>query len=65
MEFKEFAHRLFKIIRAGNNTSAFTRTLFESILDEENIEMIEDIKSDTFKVYYNGNTKISKFSQKY
>lgn len=63
MEFKEFAHKLFSIIGAGNNTKRFTRTLFESILDEENSEII-DGSLETFKAYYNGNTKISKLSQK-
>lgn len=63
MEFKEFAHRLFNVIGAGNNTKRFTRTLFEAILDEENSEII-DGSPETFKAYYNGNTKISKLSQK-
>lgn len=63
MEFKEFAHRLFNIIGAGNNTKRFTRTLFESILDDEDSEIIEG-SPETFKAYYNGNTKISKLSQK-
>lgn len=63
MEFKEFAHKLFSIIGAGNNTKRFTRTLFESILDEENSEIIAG-SLETFKAYYNGNTKISKLSQK-
>lgn len=64
MEFTEFAQKIKPIIGGSYSTHVFTRTLFESIITEEGLLQIEDISENTFKAYYNGQTKITKISQR-
>lgn len=64
MEFTEFAQKIKPIIGGSYSTHVFTRTLFESIITEEGLLRIEDIIENTFKAYYNGQTKITKISQR-
>ncbi len=64
MEFAEFAQKIKPIIGGSYSTKVFTRTLFESIITEEGLLQIEDISENTFKAYYNGQTKITKISQR-
>lgn len=55
---------LFPIIGAGNSTSAFTRTLFDTIVEDNGQGTVESLKDPTFKAYYNGNNDISKIARK-
>lgn len=64
MEFTEYAQKIKPIIGGSYSTHVFTRTLFESIITEEGLLQIEDISENTFKAYYNGQTKITKISQR-
>lgn len=64
MEFTEFAQKIKPIIGGSYSTHVFTRTLFESIITEEGLLQIENISENTFKAYYNGQTKITKISQR-
>lgn len=64
MEFTEFAHKLKPIIGGSYNTPVFVKTLFESIITEEDLLHLEDISINTFKAYYNGQTKITKIAQR-
>lgn len=64
MTFKEFVHILRPIIGGSENTSTFTRTLFDTIITEDGQLNIEDISPETFKAYYNGNTQITKIAQR-
>lgn len=64
MEFTEFAQKIKPIIGGSYSTHVFTRTLFESIITEDGLLQIEDISKNTFKAYYNGQTKITKISQR-
>lgn len=64
MNFPEFAHKLYPLIGNGENTSKFTKTLFESILGDENIDYLPKTSPNTYKAYYNGQTSITKISQK-
>ena len=64
MEFKEFAQKIKPIIGGSYSTHVFTRTLFESIITEDGLLQIEDISENTFKAYYNGQTKITRISQR-
>lgn len=59
MEFKEFAFKLRKVIGGASNTQKFTKTLFEAMMNESGPELIKNIKSATFKSYFNGYTGIS------
>jgi len=63
MRFSEFAQMLFPVIGAGSSTSAFTRTLFDSIVEDNGQGVVESLKDSTFKAYYNGNNDISKISR--
>ena len=64
MEFCEFAQRMHKIIGGADNTAAFVKTLFENILLEKNYSVLEEVSVDTYKAYYNGNTRITRFAKK-
>lgn len=64
MEFTEFAQLLKPIIGGSYNTQVFTRTIFESIMTDENALQIEDISDSSFKSYYNGKTKVTKIAQR-
>lgn len=64
MDFKEFAHRMAENLGNGNNTAEFTKTLFEAIVREDVMEILDNTSQNTFKAYYNGQTGISKLSKK-
>lgn len=64
MNFSEFVQILFPIIGAGNNTSTFTKTIFESIVEEKDQEIIHALTDSTFKAYYNGKNGITKIARK-
>lgn len=64
MEFSEFACRLHAIIGAGSNTSAFTKTIIENILSDDASEITDEYGDDTYKAYFNGNTKITRLAKK-
>ena len=49
MEFTEFAEILKPIIGGSYSTHVFTRTLFETIITEDGLLQIEDIRENTFK----------------
>lgn len=56
MSFEEFVKKLKPLIGGSDTTGAFTKTLFESILPEECVELIEHIKIETFRSYYKGSS---------
>ena len=62
MTFKEFAHKLKAVIGGSSNTKIFTKTLFETMLQEDKVDLIEDVSEETYKSYYNGHTSISNIS---
>lgn len=64
MTFSEFANRLFPIIGAGSNTSAFTKSLFDAMISDEGKGILDEAQPDTYKAYFNGNTGISRFARK-
>jgi|GEM_PF-1340115 len=64
MEFSVFADRLRSQIGAGSSTATFTRSIFEAILTDEGQALTEEYSDETYKAYYNGNTRITKMAQK-
>lgn len=66
MTFSEFAQRLYSVIGSGSNTSAFARTLLDTIVvyEDEKLNPIQELKSPTFKAYYNGTNNITKTAKK-
>ena len=60
MEFKVFARKLKNVIGGKSNTKIFTKTIFETIMNESGPKLLADTSLDTFKAYFNGNTSISK-----
>lgn len=60
MEFKGFAKKLKNVIGGASNTKEFTKTLFETMMNDSGPELLKGIKPDTYKAYFNGNTSISK-----
>lgn len=60
MEFKIFAKKLKNVIGGKSNTKLFTKTIFETMMNESGSELLADTSLETFKSYFNGNTSISK-----
>ena len=60
MEFKVFAKKLKNVIGGKSNTKIFTKTIFETMMNESGSALLEGTSPDTFKAYFNGNTSISK-----
>lgn len=60
MEFKVFAKKIKNVIGGKSNTKLFTKTIFETMMNESGPELLADASLETFKSYYNGNTSISK-----
>ena len=64
MQFNEFAQKLASVIRAGNSTDKFTRSLFEAILSDEGQDILDEYKPSSYKGFYNGNTSIRRIANK-
>ena len=64
MTFSEFVNKLFPIIGAGSSTHAFTRSMFDTILDESGQSILDEYSEKTYKAYYNGSTGISRIAKK-
>lgn len=60
MEFKVFAKKLKNVIGGKSNTKIFTKTLFETMMNESGLELLKGTSPDTFKAYFNGYTSISR-----
>ena len=60
MEFKVFAKKLKNVIGGKSNTKIFTKTIFETMMNESGPELLAGTSLETFKSYFNGNTSISK-----
>lgn len=60
MEFKVFIMKLKNVIGGKSNTKIFTKTIFETMMNESGPELLKGTSLETFKAYYNGNTSISK-----
>ena len=60
MEFKVFAKKLKNVIGGKSNTKIFTKTLFETMMNESGPELLKGTSLDTFKAYFNGYTSISR-----
>ena len=60
MEFKVFAKKLKNVIGGKSNTKIFTKTLFETMMNESGPELLKGTSPDTFKAYFNGYTSISR-----
>ena len=58
MEFKTFAKKLKTVIGGASNTAKFTKTIFEAMMNDSGPELLANIKPNTFKAYFNGNTCI-------
>lgn len=63
MTFSEFANRLMPIIGDGANTAVFIKTLFEYITHERALDALAGRSENTYKAYYNGNSKVSQLAQ--
>lgn len=64
MTFSELVNMLFPIIGAGSSTHAFTRSMFDAILDESGQNILDEYSEETYKAYYNGSTGISRIAKK-
>lgn len=60
MEFKEFIEKLYACLGCGEKTEVFTKTVFESILTNEDLI---NRSTSTFKGYYYATSSISKFAK--
>ncbi len=60
MEFKEFIEKLYACLGCGEKHEVFTKTVFESILTNEDLI---NRSTSTFKGYYYATSSISKFAK--
>lgn len=63
MTFSEFAKRLHPIISAGSSHHAFVKTIFENMIQDDDLEILAGRSSQTYKAYFNGNTEITKLAK--
>ena len=64
MTFQEFANRLGGVIRAESSTHAFCRTLFEAIIPDDKVEVLDEYSKSAYKAYFNGNSNITRIAKK-
>lgn len=64
MNFKEFSNLLHPVIGMGSSTSAFTKTLIDSIITDAGKDILDDYTESSFKAYFNGKQKITKLAQR-
>lgn len=64
LQFKNFIKKLSSVIRAGESTDKFTRSIFEAIVTEKGQSILDEYTDSSYKAFYNGNTSIRKISQK-
>ncbi len=64
MEFKEFVGKLASVLRGGSSTIEFTRSVFEAIVANSDLDILDGYKAPSFKGFYNGNTSITRISKK-
>lgn len=69
MQFSDFSRKLKGVIGGKSSAATFTKTLFETILVEdetfaEEESILSEYSKDTFKAYFSGNTGISGIAKK-
>ena len=64
MLFHEFADKLSSVIRSGNSTDKFTKSLFSAIVTDNGQDILDGYKNTSYKGFYNGRTSISRISKK-
>lgn len=64
MTFSDFMKKLFPIIGGGSSTHKFTKSIFEVMLEDEYVEILEDYSEETYKAYFNDSTGISRIAKK-
>ena len=64
MTFSVFVQRLSAVIRAGSNTSDFTRSVIQAILSEEGQDILDEYKDSSFKGFYNGQSSVTRLAKK-
>ncbi len=64
MTFKDFVQKLSSVLRGGDSTDRFTRSLFEAILTDDGLDILDSYKPSSYKGFYNGNTSITGISKK-
>lgn len=64
MLFPEFIQKLSSVLRAGDNTSKFTKSILEDIVTEDALEILGEYADSSYKAFYNGNTSINKIALK-
>lgn len=64
MEFKKFAQLMHPVIGGASSTHAFVKTLFDAIITDDGLSVLEEITEETYKAYFNGNTGISRIARK-
>ena len=64
MEFIEFIHLLKSVIGEGKSTSDFTKVIFDNLISDDASYLLDNVSDSSYKAYYNGTTKITRFAQK-
>ena len=64
MEFKEFVEKQASVLRDGSSTIEFTRSVFEAIVANSDLDILDGYKAASFKAFYNGNTPLAEFPER-
>ena len=64
MEFKEFVEKLASVLRDGSSTIEFTRSVFEAIGANSDLDILDGYKAASFKAFYNCNTPLAEFPER-
>lgn len=64
MEFSEFAKKLKGIVGKSDTVEAFVKTIFETMVEEDWQDALEECGDETRRSYYYGHTSIARLSGK-
>ena len=64
MEFKEFVEKQASVLRDGSSTIEFTSSVFEAIVANSDLVILDGYKAASFKAFYNGNTPLAEFPER-
>ena len=60
----EFIEKLGSVLRTGSSTIEFTRSVFEAIVANSYLDILDGYKAASFKAFYNGNTPLAEFPER-
>ena len=63
MDFKKFVELTRPVIGGKEGVHKYVRSLFDAILTEDSLDILENYSDSSYKAYANGNTQITQFAK--